>query len=239
MANHWFQFKQFKIEQDKCGMKVTTDACLFGAWVASDLAKQKTQPQHILDIGAGTGLLSLMLAQKVDATIHAVEIDAAAAEQAKENCNASNWSERLTVTHLPLQELESNKLFDVIISNPPFFDNDLKSIATNRNLALHSTALDFQTLLSKVGQLLKADGSFFVLIPAHRTASFIVDAAKSGFHVSANIAVQQTEKHPTFRNMLKLVLTPVATSHHNIIIKENQDYTEAFTALLSDYYLFL
>src|SRR3954469_11797521 len=126
MANNYFSFKQFIIHQDKCAMKVCTDACLFGAYVA-DRFQITNSKFHVLDIGAGTGLLSLMLAQKNSTVqIDAVEIDKAASEQAKENFKHSLWRDRLHIHHQPIQEFGMNT-YNLIISNPPFYENDLKS----------------------------------------------------------------------------------------------------------------
>ena len=119
MSNNYFQFKQFTIHQDKCAMKVCTDACLFGAFVANEI--QDKTINHILDIGAGTGLLSLMLAQKSNAAIDAVEIDKSTYEQAEENISQSSWKEKITVYNSGIADFYSNYKYDLIISNPPFF----------------------------------------------------------------------------------------------------------------------
>ena len=162
MANDYFQFKQFLIKQDKCAMKVCTDACLLGAFAANRLP---LTVHRLLDIGTGTGLLSLMLAQRnLNAVIDAVEIDEAAAEQAKENFNNSPWKERLNVHNEPIQKFAKsiNKKYDVIICNPPFFENDLKSNDNQRNLALHSAALSLEELISIVGFLLEKNWKLFL-----------------------------------------------------------------------------
>lgn len=119
MSNSYFQFKQFIIHQDACAMKVCTDACLFGAWVANKV--QKLKPNSVLDVGAGTGLLSLILAQKTDAIIHAVEIDDEAAKQAEDNFKSSPWSNRIKIINQPVQNIKITGKYDFILSNPPFF----------------------------------------------------------------------------------------------------------------------
>src|SRR3954470_19398265 len=121
MPNDFFHFKQFSIHQQYCAMKVCTDACLFGAWTASIIDKEKLPADYILDIGAGTGLLSLMLAQLLNnSTIHAVEIDADATKQAGENFTASLWSERLNIFNTSIQSFNPAQQYDFIITNPPF-----------------------------------------------------------------------------------------------------------------------
>ena len=132
MSNTYFQFKQFTIHQDKCAMKVCTDACMLGAWTAGKLGGSGIN--NILDIGCGTGLLSLMLSQKINASIDAVEIDADAAKQAGENISASPWAANIRVIHTSLQEFMPKKKYDLIICNPPFYENDLRSEHENKNV---------------------------------------------------------------------------------------------------------
>lgn len=247
MPNHYFQFKQFTVQQEHCAMKVTTDACLFGAWAASLIKNEKLIISNCLDIGTGTGLLSLMLAQKLSAQIHAVEIDEVAGNQARENFISSPWKERLHIHQTSIQQFSNppinqltNKpinLFDFIITNPPFFDNDLKSDDQKRNLALHSSSLSLEELLEAIKLNLSANGKFAILLPYHRTVYFI-ELAK-GFYLEQKTLVKQTEKHPYFRSMLLFGSQPISTNESEIIIKKNNQYSETFTDLLKDYYLHL
>src|SRR5258705_6346666 len=149
MANSYFKFKQFTIHQDRCAMKVTTDACLFGAWVAIEAGILESEDGSILDIGAGTGLLSLMLAQKTNVSIDSVEIDEAAAKQARENADASPWKERIFVMPGDAKYMAYTlcKNFDIIISNPPFYENELASPDHHKNIAHHDGGLLLDELL--------------------------------------------------------------------------------------------
>ena len=139
MANQYFQFKQFTVQQDACAMKVTTDACLFGAWVANRINGLDLKGKHFLDIGTGTGLLSLMVAQQTDASIDAVEIETAAANQAQENFEQSPWNNKLFLHNSSIQTFIPQHKYDFIFTNPPFFFNDLKSKNHARNIALHDS----------------------------------------------------------------------------------------------------
>lgn len=249
MGNNYFRFKQFTVHQDKCAMKVCTDACLFGAYIAEKLSAEKVKqgkedllagaPKKFLDIGTGTGLLSLMLAQKTDYNIDAVEIDEQAALQAKENFEASPWKDKLKVYHSSVLSYEPASLkYDFIISNPPFFEDDLKSFQTKRNIALHSTELNLRDLIIKIKRLLAEDGSFAVLLPYHRAAYFEKLAEENGFFIKEKVLVKQTPEHEYFRVILLLEASFVKPGHHEIIIHdENGKYTEAFTKILKDYYL--
>jgi tRNA1Val (adenine37-N6)-methyltransferase len=204
MPNDYFQFKQFTIHQDKCAMKVCTDACLFGTWIAHS---PQLTAHNILDIGTGTGLLSLILAQNFsNAIIDAVEIDEAAAQQAKENFEASPWKERLTVYTGSIQyvNLTTNHFYDIIISNPPFYENDLKSDNEKRNLALHSAELSLEELVTAVDKFLKDDGSLFILLPYHRTKYFEESATEQNLFIKEKILIKQTPKHSYFRSILWL-----------------------------------
>lgn len=255
MPNNHFRFKEFIVKQDKCAMKVCTDACLFGAWAAaqhkgiSDIGFRISATTHhlpltthtLLDIGTGTGLLSLMLAQKnPDAIIDAVEIDDAAAQQARENFEASPWKERLHVFNLSVQEFAEtiNKKYDVIISNPPFYESDLKSDDAKRNLALHSSELKLEELISVADRLLNDGGSFFLLLPYHRTKDLETLIEKK-FFVQEKVLVKQTEKHGWFRGMWWLKRSKVVIAQSEIVITKNKHYSNEFTGFLKDYYLHL
>lgn len=242
MPNGYFQFKQFTVHQEACAMKVCTDACLFGAWTGEKVKSQKEKIKKILDIGAGTGLLSLMLAQAIEADIDAVEIDEQAALQAGSNFAASPWAARLQVHTQPVQQYAlSGKLYDLVISNPPFFENDLKSSNTKRNLALHSEALSLSELFSVAGRLTAPDGHFAVLLPYHRSEEVKALAAGANWYIKAEAHVQQTPKHTPFRIMLLFSRSnEPSTAAVAIIIRDAEaQYTPAFSALLTHYYLYL
>lgn len=247
MGNSYFAFKQFTVQQDKCAMKVCTDACLFGA-VAAGYFNDNIQPLHVLDIGTGTGLLSLMFAQKNDnAIINAVEIDESAAVQANENFTSSPWKERLHVHHTSIQQFTNelinqsiNQLYNFILTNPPFFEGDLKSPDDSRNKALHGSELSLNELLVSIQKLLAPSGVFAVLLPYHRAEYFIELAITAGYHLAKNISVKQTPHHPYFRSILFFGNTPSTIVEETITIKDDgNNYTPAFTTLLKDYYLYL
>lgn len=219
-------------------MKVCTDACLFGAWAADYL--QNKNSSNILDIGAGTGLLSLLLAQKTTAHIDAAEIDGNAFLQAKENFESSNWKERLQVFNTDICDFNPAKKYDFIISNPPFFENDLKSLQQNKNAAKHDTALNLVTLAEIAKKLLSPAGHFAVLLPYHRTNYFINEAKKQGLYCNKTVLVKQTAGHTYFRSMLLFSSLETAAGEKEITIKDTTgNYTEAFSSLLKDYYLYL
>jgi tRNA1Val (adenine37-N6)-methyltransferase len=235
MANDYFKFKQFTINQQHCAMKVTTDGCLFGAWVANKL-QNATPNSRFLDIGTGTGLLSLMVAQQTTATIDSVEIDINASKQAIENIAASPWCKKLQVFNSAIQDYQS-KVYDYIFTNPPFFENDLKSADAKRNIALHSSALSLEELLANISRLLAPSGHFAILLPYHRVAFFEDLAGTNGYHLHKKTLVLQTPKHPFFRGMLQFGFAKKEVIVDSIVIKADNIYTTEFTDLLKDYYL--
>ena len=219
-------------------MKVCTDACLFGAYAANEL--QQTAVKNILDIGTGTGLLSLMLAQKKTALIDTVEIDTAAFEQAKENIGRSPFKDRITVYNKDVVQFGSEKKYDLIISNPPFFEADLRSGDAKKNAAKHDTTLTYEALLESIQKNLSTNGSFALLLPFHRSNYFIELSSKINFHVRKNIAVKQTPKHNCFRSILFFSTTKIPVQEIEISIKnEEGNYSAECTDLLKDYYLYL
>ena len=218
-------------------MKVCTDACLFGSIPPA----LPLRDLRILDIGAGTGLLSLMYAQKhPDAMIDAVEIDPSTAEQAADNFAASPWRNRLKVYNTPVQEFKPPNGYDVIISNPPFFDNDLKSSDAKRNLALHSEGLSLEELVVSIDRLLKYDGCFGVLLPYHRTEYFEKLAVANDFYPTQKILVKQSPTHNYFRGILFFSRKKDIGFEKEIVIQDtSKKYTPEFVELLRDYYLYL
>jgi len=239
MANNFFKFKQFIVHQENCAMKVCTDACLFGGWIAERMKNFKLETKHCLDIGAGTGLLSLMLAQQnKDIVIDAIEINKDAANQAKDNFLASPWSNKLNSICADVKQYQFAKNYQLIISNPPFFENDLKSDDTKRNLALHSSQLRLDELLEVIKNNLVSDGKFAILLPYHRTNFFEKLCRDYQFFLEEKVLVTQTHTHNYFRSMLLFSSTKIEKTEKEITIKtQEQQYTAAFSALLKDYYL--
>ena len=237
MANHYFKFKQFTVYQDQCAMKVCTDACLFGAWVVNYLKNK--QPPSILDIGTGTGLLTMMLAQHTSASIDAIEIDEGASAQAQFNFSQSPWENRIHLINGDVKELNLNEglSYDFIISNPPFFENDLPSNNHKKNIALHSKLLTFNELIDCISRLLNKNGQFALLVPYTRHQYLIEEASKAGFHAEKIAHVKQTTEHTYFRSMVVFSTNPQSTEKNDICIKDNHGYTATFKELLSSYYL--
>lgn len=220
-------------------MKVCTDSCFFGAWAAHYLGKNKTI-KRILDIGAGTGLLSLMLAQQCDAKIDAVEIDEASATEAKQNFSQSLWSERLLCFKERIQEFQSNEKYDFIISNPPFYENDLLGKNKHKNIAHHNAGLALRELITAIKRLLHDDGSFAILLPYHRTKEVERLANEEGFFVQKQTFVKQSPDHNWFRSMNLFSAKKHSFIPTEICIKDaNNHYTNEAISLLKDYYLHL
>ena len=219
-------------------MKVCTDACLFGAYTAHTIEHSTFPIQHILDIGTGTGLLSLMLAQETNAQIDAVEIDAAAFQQAKENFKASPWTSRLNVFNTDILHYSTDTKYDCIISNPPFFEDDLKSGNDGKNMAKHDNALTLTQLLLAINAHLTATGFFALLLPFHRVDFFEKESLAHGYHLMEKVLVKHTVTHPYFRGILIFSKNNSMPKITELVIKdENGVYTPSFVGLLQEYYL--
>jgi tRNA1Val (adenine37-N6)-methyltransferase len=235
VPNSYFQFKQFTVHQDHCAMKVCTDACLFGAWVA-----MKVRPSgHVLDIGTGTGLLPLMLAQAGSALFDCIEIEESAGRQAVENAQNSPWKDRMRVYHADVKHFLFNGAYDLIISNPPFFENDLRSGDAVKNRARHDDTLTLKELAEIASVHLSSDGLFAVLLPFHRRDYFIREAGLVNLFLTSALLVKQTPKHPFFRAMLLFSKKPGVAIEEELTVRNGDHYTPEFTFLLKDYYLHL
>lgn len=221
-------------------MKVCTDSCLFGAWIAAEIEQKKINAETILDIGTGTGLLSLMLAQKTNASIDAVEIDTNAFEQATGNIKASPWHERIKLFHSNIKNFNPGFKYDLIISNPPFYENDLLPADEGKNISKHSAALSLEELIIITKNILNKDGIFTVLLPWHRTKSFENIASKYSLFIKEKMRVKQTTSHNYFRTLLILQKAKAATKETELTIKDiGNRYSNEFKSLLKDYYLYL
>ena len=238
MSNSYFQFKQFRVEQGDCAMKVTTEACVLGAWVTHK------QPRRILDIGTGTGLLALMLAQRCDCPIDAVEIDHAAAEQAKLNFKNSIWTERLHLHRVDVLKYcsDTSERFDLIVSNPPFFASNLKSINDAKNLAIHSDSLPFEMLLGAFQKLLSADGSAFAIYPEYEADLLKEQAVNVRLCAQDELIIKNKPGDKIFRKIVRIsketgsLETKAKVLH---IRDEVGEHSSEFVNLLQSYYLHL
>lgn len=215
-------------------MKVCTDACILGAWFAAKVAPYTS----ILDIGSGTGLLMLMMAQKTNAEIHGIEIDLSSFKQLKENCIRSKWSERLTVYPGDVRSFVFPGRYDFIICNPPFFENDLLSVTEEEQIAKHSILLGFEDLLETMDTNLKPDGAVGILLPYHRWKHFNELAAVKGLHLTEKLFVKQTPRHPYFRAILHYSRSKenFIPEFELIIHEEKGKYTAEFTELMKEFY---
>ena len=241
MPNTHFQFKQFIVHHDRCAMKVTTDSCFFGAWASREIQSSAIQIEKVLDIGTGTGLLSLMIAQENKASIDAVEIDADAAGQAEENISSSPWSEKIKVYNQDILNFHPGYKYDCIICNPPFYENELNSNEQRKNIAHHSSSILISQVLNKIKNNLKEDGIFFLMYPAKRQKEVDNLFEKEHHYFIRKIILKQSVNHAGFRIIAMATnkkVNEVGTSEISIW-NEKQQYTSEFIDLLKDYYLYL
>ena len=231
-----FRFKQFSVEQERCAMKIGTDAVLLGAWTDLD-----SQPSSILDIGAGTGVLALMMAQRSGAElIDALEIDDAAYEQCVEHFEASNWGDRLFCYHAALdaftEEIEDQ--YDLIISNPPFYTDTFKTENEERNIARFEDAMPFTELLKSVSKLLSSTGHFNVVIPFSEEASFIALAKNEDLYPRRILNVRGQQSSPLKRSILCFTFKQLAIETSELTIEiARHHYTKEYITLTKDFYL--
>lgn len=233
-----FQFKHFSVEQDRCEMKVGTDGVLLGAWTPLI-----NNPFSVLDIGAGTGLIALMLAQRSNASqIDALEIDENAYEQCVENFENSNWGDRLFCYHADFDEfvaeMQDEEEYDLIVSNPPFYSAEYKSENEKRDLARFEDALPFEDLIIGVTRLLSSKGVFSVIIPFSEEERFVALASKVNLFPFQITRIQGTPKTAIKRSLLAFSHVEKGCKTDTLIIENRRhDYTEDYKLLTRDFYL--
>ena len=234
--NSYFQFKQFRIVQERSAMKVGMDGVLLGAW--TDLSDS----DRILDIGAGTGLITLMLAQKnASAQIDAIEIEQEACEEAIFNVRQSNWGTRINVYCQSFQEFaaRTENKYDLIVSNPPFFSNGVKAPEENRAQARHADALPLDFLISGAANLLQENGRIALVLPAEQLQEVENLTKKSELFLSRLCRVKPNPEKPDFRILVEMTNKPTTLQEENLMIEfeKHHDYTPEYRALTRDFYL--
>ena len=232
-----FKFKQFAVNQDRCAMKIGTDAVLLGAWCPID-----NNPKAILDIGAGTGILALMLAQRTNADqIDALEIDEEAYEQCVENFEGSPWADKLFCYHAGLDEFvdDPEDEYDLIISNPPFYSEDFKTSDEQRDLARFQDAMPFEDLIEAADLLLSENGTFAVVIPYKEEDRFIELCAEYELYPVKATRVKGSHKTPIVRSLLafKRFELSVLTADELVVEINRHEYTDDYINLTQDFYL--
>jgi tRNA1Val (adenine37-N6)-methyltransferase len=233
-----FKFKKFTIEHNACAMKVGTDSILLGSWVQTNCA------QRILDIGTGSGLLAIMLAQKAQHTcfIDGIDIDLAAIAQAKDNGENCPWALQLTFQQTSLQQFPVATLYDLIVSNPPYFSINVSAnqaqSTKNRLNARQTTELDHPTLLQEVTKHLSASGKFCCVLPADVAKVFIVDAQILGLYCMRELQVQPKPQTHVTRLLLEFSRTQKSKVSQKLNIYNHLgSYSKEYIALCKDYYL--
>lgn len=236
MSVHSFKFKQFVVEQDSAAMKVGTDGVLLGAW-----ADINSDVFHILDIGTGTGLIALMMAQRSNAeVIDGVELNDEAYEQTVNNFEQSNWGDRLFCYHASFQEFveEIDTQYDLIVSNPPFYTSTFKELSESRAMARHSDSLLYSELLNGTAKILAKGGTCAFIIPFSEEENFIKIAKENNLYIYRITRVKGTAEAPIKRSLLQFSFVKKTSITTELIIEtERHVYTDAYKNLVRDFYL--
>jgi tRNA1Val (adenine37-N6)-methyltransferase len=236
MPGNTFAFKQFTVKQDKCAMKVGTDAVLLGSWASTEGARS------ILDIGTGTGVIALMIAQRSNAEIEAIDIDPNACVQARENAEGTPWKDKVHVHHESFQtySLRNDKKFDLIVSNPPFFVDSSKASHLERTISRHTDLLPYHELIDGVLRLLKPEGRFCVILPSKEGELFRDMATEKHLYLSKLTRVRtRADKATEKRLLMQFERKPSTFSESTLVIEkdERHSYTDEYKELTREYYL--
>lgn len=232
-----FHFKQFLIHHDQCAMKVGTDGVLLGAWA------NVLEDEHVLDIGTGSGLISIMLAQR-NATAHitGIEIDESAARQALSNASLSPWKERLEMLHFSFQDFISmtEKKFNHIVSNPPFFQEGTNTSSKERNMARQTVSLTFEEIISGANQLLLENGKLSIILPVAESRLFYKIAIQYGFNLNRKLNVKSKKEKNIERILMEFSKKEkIPLKEKTLIIQHEKrnDWTDSYIELTGDFYL--
>jgi len=234
MSESTFRFRQFTIHQDKCAMKVGTDAVLLGSWVNSESSS------FILDIGTGTGLIALMLAQKSAAEIDAVDIDEHAFHQARENFKISPWFNRLHMYHQSFQEFSGSidKKYDLIVTNPPYFHHASKPPEEARLNARHNDQLSFEELIAGVKKIMTNDGRFCLILPSKEGFEFMDLAQRNGLFCHAMMRIKTKADRNEKRLMMEFGFQFGLMQDHEMVVQdEDHNYTKEYLEMTKEYFI--
>ncbi|WP_316798333.1 tRNA1(Val) (adenine(37)-N6)-methyltransferase [Pedobacter frigidisoli] len=228
-----FKFKQFEINQSGCAMKINTDGVLLGAMAAHAM------PRRILDIGTGTGVIALMLAQRFPgAFVEAVEIDQQASETAAQNFMNSSFAGRLNCNHIAIEAYDDAGEFDLIVSNPPFFVNDMKSEEKRKEIARHTDSLFFAALVYKISNLLADDGLFWLVLPVKQAAEVAAIAIDYDIFLTSRINLRSDETKPAFRQIICFGRKASELVETDFFIYDGpRQHTLAYQEVLRDFFL--
>lgn len=237
-----FRFKQFSVHHDQCAMKVGTDGILLGAWAGNDLPESQ-RPQSVIDIGAGSGLIALMLAQRFsNSEITGIELCAKAAQQARENFKRSPWHNRLSLIEADARSYRSSSHHDFVVANPPFFSDSLQPPNTSRAVARHADSLTFSNLVNFATDSLSETGRLAVVVPFQRADRFCDEAQQADLKLTRRCDVQPTHQKPFVRSLLQFerinneVDSP--SLHENLVLElTRHEYSEEFRRLTREFYL--
>lgn len=227
-----FQFKHFYVKHDRCAMKVGTDGVLLGVLAEGS-------EKNILDIGTGSALCSLMMAQRFpDARITGIEVDEDACEQAKQNVSQSPFRDRITIMHTSLQDFCNDcELFDSIICNPPFFEESLQCPDSQRNAARHTTSLPYSVLISKCKQLLGDKGTLTIILPTSAVGRIEEECALNGLFIVKQLHIKTTERKQPKRTLLYIKQHPEPMVTLSKILTENGERSAWYADITKDFYL--
>lgn len=234
MGNNYFRFKQFELMQAKPGFKVGTDGVLLGA--AVDVSGKT----RVLDVGTGTGLLALMIAQRCGAFITAIEPDREAFFQARDNIKRSRWADRIEILNCSLQDYwDSGNMFDLIITNPPYFIKSLKNPDTRKALTRHNDKLDHSDILEGAGKLLTESGDLQLIMPSREGKAFRTLAAERGFYCNGVMNIKPTLVSEVKRLIMNFSRKKKPFHESYLAIEKGRrfDFTEDYIALTGDFYL--